>query len=378
MLEVKNMNTEQIETRKTEILDLLDNGKDVDMKALNEEVDALELRNKEIKESVETRNKLVEDVIKNGNVISKKEDNKMEKREFGIESVEYRNAFLKKMTGQELTEIEERAYVHTTANTAAVLPAELQNKIYSNMEEQHPILRDVQILRSGVAISIVKHTAIVAGDAKVVAEGVANDDEQNTFVEVVLAGKKFSKHVDFSYELEAMALPAFQSYLVNELSDRLGAAMAKDIIDTVRAGLAADNKFAAKTPGTLALEDVLKGLGLLKGASQVFVYTNGATFYTGIAALEGRDGLVGFIPNYAEQISGQLLGKAIKVEDALADGEVLVLDPKQFLYNIVRDITIESDKDIKKGVTTIAGHAIAGGSLTNDKAGVMLTVGSAA
>ena len=96
MLEVKNMNTEQIETRKTEILDLLDNGKDVDMKALNEEVDALELRNKEIKESVETRNKLVEDVIKNGNVISKKEDNKMEKREFGIESVEYRNAFLKK------------------------------------------------------------------------------------------------------------------------------------------------------------------------------------------------------------------------------------------------------------------------------------------
>lgn len=378
MLEVKNMNTEQIETRKAEILDLLDNGKDVDMKALNEEVDALELRNKEIKESVETRNKLVEDVIKNGNVISKKEDNKMEKREFGIESVEYRNAFLKKMTGQELTEIEERAYVHTTANTAAVLPAELQNKIYSNMEEQHPILRDVQILRSGVAISIVKHTAIVAGDAKVVAEGVANDDEQNTFVEVVLAGKKFSKHVDFSYELEAMALPAFQSYLVNELSDRLGSAMAKDIIDTIRTGLAADNKFAAALPGTLALEDVLKGLGLLKGASQTFVYTNGATFYTGIATLQGRDGLVGFIPNYAEQISGQLLGKAIKVEDALADGEVLVLDPKQFLYNIVRDITIESDKDIKKGVTTIAGHAIAGGSLTNDKAGVMLTVGSAA
>ena len=378
MLEVKNMNTEQIETRKTEILDLLDNGKDVDMKALNEEVDALELRNKEIKESVETRNKLVKDVIKNGNVISKKEDNKMEKREFGIESVEYRNAFLKKMTGQELTEIEERAYVHTTANTAAVLPAELQNKIYSNMEEQHPILRDVQILRSGVAISIVKHTAIVDGDAKVVAEGVANDDEQNTFVEVVLAGKKFSKHVDFTYELEAMALPAFQSYLVNELSDRLGAAMAKDIVDTIRTGLAADNKFAAALPETLALEDVLKGLGLLKGASQTFVYTNGATFYTGIAALQGRDGLVGFIPNYAEQISGQLLGKAIKVEDALADGEVLVLDPKQFLYNIVRDITIESDKDIKKGVTTIAGHAIAGGSLTNDKAGVMLTVGSAA
>ena len=378
MLEVKNMNTEQIETRKAEILDLLDNGKDVDMKALNEEVDALELRNKEIKESVETRNKLVKDVIKNGNVISKKEDNKMEKREFGIESVEYRNAFLKKMTGQELTEIEERAYVHTTANTAAVLPAELQNKIYSNMEEQHPILRDVQILRSGVAISIVKHTAIVDGDAKVVAEGVANDDEQNTFVEVVLAGKKFSKHVDFSYELEAMALPAFQSYLVNELSDRLGSAMAKDIVDTIRTGLAADNKFVAALPGTLALEDVLKGLGLLKGASQTFVYTNGATFYTGIAALEGRDGLVGFIPNYAEQISGQLLGKAIKVEDALADGEVLVLDPKQFLYNIVRDITIESDKDIKKGVTTIAGHAIAGGSLTNDKAGVMLTVGSAA
>ena len=44
-----------------------------------------------------------------------------------------------------------------------------------------------------------------------------------------------------------MALPAFQSYLVNELSDRLGAAMAKDIIDTIRTGLATE--VCSRVPG---------------------------------------------------------------------------------------------------------------------------------
>lgn len=244
------------------------------------------------------------------------------------------------------------------------------------MEESHPLLADVQVLRTGAVITIAKHTAIVAGDAKEVAEGAANDDEENTFVNVSLSGKDFSKHIDFSYRLGKMAIPAFEQYLVTEIANRLGAAMTADIVAQIKKDLAVANKVSAVVPGTLALGDVLNGLGALKQTGRVYVYANNTTFYGNIAKLEGAEGLLSFIPNYQEAISGQLLGKGIKQEDALADGEILILDPNQFIYNMVQDIMLERDKDIKKHVHTISGFAIAEGTMTNDKAGALITVGT--
>lgn len=349
-----------------------------DLTALEIELDTLAEERKGIKDTIETRKNLVDKVanLKDAEVIKEfKEERSVEKT--NATDINYRNAFLKNLLGEKLTEVEERAYTHTTTNTEAVIPAELQNKIYSTMEEAHPILRDVQILRTGAVISIVKHTAIVAGDAKAVAEGVANDDEQNTFVNVTLSGKDFSKHVDFSYRLGKMSIPAFEQYLVKEIADRIGAAMAKDIITQIKSDLAAGNKITATTPGKLVMGDLLKGLGVLKQTGRIYVYANNATFYGNIAQMEGAEGLLSFIPNYQEAIAGQVLGKGIKEEDALADGELLILDPSQFIYNVVQDIMLERDRDIKKHVHTISGFAIAGGTMTNDKAGALITVGVA-
>ena len=351
-----------------------------DLDALTKERDDLVAERKSLIENAEKRQALINTVVNDDNatVVRNFTPEKKEKEtRFNAESPEYRTAFLKKLLGEELTELEERAFVHTTENTGEVIPTELQNKIYSNMEESHPILADVQILRTGAVISIAKHTAIVAGDAAQVNEATANDDEENTFVNVTLSGKDFSKHVDFSYRLGKMAIPAFEKYLVKEIGDRIGAAMAADIIAQIKLDLVAGNKFDAATPGTLALEDILKGLGSLKQTGRVYVYANNATFYGNIAKMEGAEGLLSFIPNYQEAISGQLLGKGIKEEDALADGEVLILDPSQFIYNVVQDIMLERDRDIKKHVHTISGFAIAEGSMTNDKAGAIITVGVA-
>jgi len=332
-------------------------------------------------EALETRKQNALDITEGKvdvKVIEERKELKMEKKSFGIETVEYKSVFLKSLLGEEMTIEERTLFTHTTANTDVVMPTELQNKIYSTMEEAHPLLADVQVLRTGAVISIVKHTAIVAGDAAVVLEGVANDDEENTFVNVTLSGKDFSKHVDFSYRLGKMAIPAFEQYLVKEIADRIGAAMTRDIVAQIKLDLATANKFTAAVPGTFAKADVLKGLGLLKATGKVNVYANNETFYGSIANMAGMEGLLGFIPNYQDAISGQLFGKGIKEEDALVAGEVLILDPTQFIYNVVQDIMLEKDNDIKKHVHTIAGFAIAEGTLTNDKAGALITVGTAA
>lgn len=350
---------------------------DADLDALNIEVDELKEERQAILDTAEKRKSLMDEVANMANVTvleKHKEERGAEKveKEFGVDSKEYRNAFLKTLLGERLTDVEERAYLHTTENTDAVIPKELQNKIYSTMEEQHPILQDIQILRTGTVLSIVKHVSIDEGDAKAVAEGVANDDEKNTFVNVSLTGKDFSKHVDFSYRLGKMAIPAFEEYLVKEIGNRIGSAMADDIVAQIKADMNAGNK--VETEGLLSSAHFLDGLAKLKQTGRVFVYANNATLYGSIAQMEGDKEKLTFLNNLQDNVSAQILGKGIKEEDAVPEGELLILDPQQFIYNVVQDVMLERDRDIKKHVHTISGFAIAGGTLTNDKAAALVTV----
>lgn len=350
---------------------------DSDLDALNVEVDELKEERQAIMDKAEKRKTLMNEVANMQDVkvvesFREERGDELVEKQFGADSKEYRNAFLKTLLGEKLTEVEERAYLHTTANTDAVIPAELQNKIYSTMEEQHPLLQDVQILRTGAVLSIVKHVSIDAGDAKAVAEGVANDDEQNTFVNVTLSGKDFSKHVDFSYRLGKMAIPAFEEYLVTEIGNRIGSAMADDIVAQIKADMNGGNKI--ETEGLLTSKHFLDGLAKLKQTGRVYVYANNATLYGDIAQIEEGKEKLTFLNNLQDNVSAQILGKGIKEEDAVPEGELLILDPQQFIYNVVQDVMLERDRDIKKHVHTIAGFAIAGGTLTNDKAAALVTV----
>lgn len=68
------------------------------------------------------------------------------------------------------------------------MPKQTLNEIWDLMEEQHSILHDVTILRTGVVIKVVKRTAIAQGKGKKVNEGAANDDFKDTKVAVELTG----------------------------------------------------------------------------------------------------------------------------------------------------------------------------------------------
>ena len=136
----------------------------------------------------------------------------------GADSKEYRSAFFKNLMGRDMNARERAAFVHTTANTSAVLPTETLNEIWDLVTGQHAIMGDIRILQSGTTIEVIKHTAVTQGNATTVNENAANQDETNTFVKVTLAGKDFSKHIDVTYALERMSVEAFESYIVNEIA----------------------------------------------------------------------------------------------------------------------------------------------------------------
>lgn len=92
-------------------------------------------------------------------------------------SPEYRDAFFAYISGRNMS-TEQRAafdnvnrevraaFVGTTTTEAAAMPKQTLNEIWDLMAEQHSILNDVTILRTGVVIKVVKRTAIAQGKAR--------------------------------------------------------------------------------------------------------------------------------------------------------------------------------------------------------------------
>lgn len=311
--------------------------------------------------------------ISGGKVVEKME-NEMHKRENMVGTKEYKNAFLKTLLGRELTEMENVAYVHTTTQQNAPVPTEMLNEIWDLIYGEHHILEDITIYRTGTIMEITKHTAVTQGKAKKVAEGEANDDEQNTFVKVTLSGKDFSKHVDISYAMQEMSIPAFETYLKNEIATGIGEELAKEVIAAIGTGMEAENKIETAAAGTVSYKDLAKLFGQLKRVGSLNIYATRNTIYNQLVGLTNDSGTPIFQQVINPNVEGALFGAQIKTEDAVADGTILVGDGKKFVFNMIQDIMVESAKDIKKHVVTHSGYARGEGALIDGKAFAQLTL----
>ena len=240
------MNLEQIYERLGQLdIEVRDMKTVEDVEKATEEKKELLTRKAEL-EALEARKQTALDItegkVKPVVIEVRKETKPMEERVCAIDSKEYRSAYLKNLVGAEMTVEERAAFTHTTANTTAPLPATMLNEIWDLVSKRHVIMGDIKTYRTGTILEVVKHTAIAAGAAKVTAQGVANDDEQNTFVKVTLSGKDFSKHVIISYAMAAMSIDALEQYLISEIANNIGEALADDAATTIEAAIAAGNK----------------------------------------------------------------------------------------------------------------------------------------
>lgn len=372
-MDIKDMTMEDIEKRYEEINVEIDKP-EADIDALTEEVRNLKERKSELEKAAEKRRKLKADVSEKGTTVRKFTDPEERKETPGADSKEYRNAFLKNLLGMDMSREERAAFVHTTQNTGNVLPTTMLNQIWDLVSKQHSIMGDITIYRTGTILEVIKHTAIAQGAAKTVAENAANDDEQNTFVKVTLSGKDFSKHVDISYAMQRMSIDALEQYLVAEISRSMGDAMADDVIAQIGTDMTSANKVESAAEGALSFKELATVFGMLKRVGAVSVYATRSTIYNYLVSMVDTTGRPIFQPSAQAGQEGVILGAQIKVEDSVADNVILIGDGKKLVYNMVQDIMIESDKDIKKHVTTYSGYARGEGALIDPDAFVQLTV----
>ncbi len=303
-------------------------------------------------------------------------DNTLKRKDIGVGSDAYRNAFFKHLLGQDdqMTQLENEAFTHTTTTTSAPLPTTMLNTIWDLVTGQHAIMGDITIYRTGTILEVVKHTEVSQGKAKKVAEATANDDEQNTMVKVTLSGNDFSKHVNVSYAEAKMSIDALESYLTNEIASGLGEAMAEDAIQTIRDGINASNKVSTAASGEVTYSELANAFGKLKRVGTCVAYMTRATLYNRLVAMTDGTGRPIFQPSLQTGAAGTLLGATIKIEDAVADDVILIGDPRRVTYNMVQDIMVETDKDIKSHVYTYSGYARGQGALIDDLSFAQLTV----
>ena len=380
-MNIEEMNLEQLETRRAEIESINAETYEGDIEELRKEMDTIEARKAELEE-MEARKKNAE-LLQNHEVTPQKTDKPEERRNdmFALDSKEYRTAWCKEMLGMALTDEERTAFVHTTGTTSGqtagyTIPTTLLNKIWDLIEGKHAILGDITIYRTGTIIEVAKRTAIAAGDAATVSEGAApSDDENNTFAKVTLSGKDFAKTVEISYALGIMSIDGFEQFIVNEIADRLGAALAADIITQIGTDYySTGNDLDVATSGKVVWTDIAGALAVLKNVNGITVYASQATIYKYIVGMVDSTGRPLFQHDANEAIRGYLAGFPVKVEDAIADNLIWLGDPKQVVGNMVQDIMVESDKDIKKHVNIFSGYARFQCSLLAPKAFAKLDV----
>lgn len=347
-----------------------------DLKAINIEVEILNEEKRQALELIETRQKEIDAASKFAETIKerKEETKPMDfTKENVLKSPEYRSAFFKKLADEALTEAEERAYTTTTSNFGGALPIETLNEIWSNIEEEHPILGDISLYRSGTVLEVSVHNSITAGDAAVKAQGVANDDEENAWIKVTLSGKDFTKHVEVSYALGKMTAGALENYLKGEIAQRLGAAMAADIIAQITTDTAAGNKKNSAGVKVTTYAELNSIFALVK-AKGLAVYANQTTVYNYLTSIVDTTGRPVFQPSAQAGVAGFLIGAPVKIEDACVDNLFYVGSPKKVIGNMVQDVMIETQRDIKRHVDIHAGYARFECKLTKSTAFAILTV----
>ncbi len=381
-MNIEEMNLEQVEARMAEIEAINPETYEGEAEELRTELEALGARFEELEKrqkTEEVRKALEEGKIAPTKTIKKQEDEGRKTMTF--DSNEYRIAWDKMMLGLPMTDEERTAFTHTTGTTGGqtagyTIPTTLVNKIWDLIEEKHAILGDITIYRTGTILEVVKRTAIAAGDAATASEGAApSNDENNTFDKVTLAGKDFAKTVKISYALGIMSMDGFESFIVKEIGDRLGAALAADVITQIGTNYdSSNNDLDVATSGKVAWTDIAGALAVLKNAGNINVYASQATIYKYIVGMVDSTGRPLFQHDANEKIRGYLAGFPVKAEDAITDDLIWIGDPEQVVGNMVQDIMVESDRNIETHTIVYAGYARFQCALVEPKAFAKLDV----
>lgn len=372
------MTIEQIEKRLAEIRKAIETANADEIEALSKEIDQLVEERDRIR-AAETAKKELRSKVATGAEGTAPAPVIPNAVQHGADSEEYRRAWLKNMAvfraqdGSEtrllgdLTAEEREAFTFTTANTTSVVPTVVMDRIVELVQSMAPLYDDATKSGMTQGFSVPRHAAITQGDAAATSEGVANDDETDTFNVLTLTGVEIKKHVKITRKMQWQSIASFEDWLVQHISKRIAVAKEARILSQLNdttPGIASGNKIAR----TYTDNAIREALALITEPGEKVWYANSKTIYNGLAGIKDNNGRPLFLENTVSddpKVRGRIYGGFVKEDANIPDNVVFVGVPRSILANDFETLFIGRQTDMTTFVTTIGGYSLFDAGLEN-------------
>lgn len=346
------------------------NAPDADLDALEAEARAineeLERRKTEEAKRQETRSAVAGG---EGTVTEKveKTEKKETKNMFNIDSVEYRDAWVKKIAGRGMSE-EERSAL-TAAG--AVIPTMTVNAVWDRLVKPAELLGRVDVSQFPSYVRFPRATTNNSATAHAVGDTITESSDVVGYVDLI--PNEYVKLLTVGADIENMAIPAIHDWIVDNLVDNIRYAINKDILvgtgtNALKGITASVNANATALPATVTKASILKIMAALGGNYQngaVWIMTP-AMFYENVMILTD---LTDFIINNGFQF--KLFGHdVILMSEASVSGKETIFygDPKAYKVNIFKALDVKPFETATSTNLQWRGYALADGELIDANA----------
>ena len=288
------------------------------------------------------------------------------KMSFEVNTPEYRDLFLRNLQGKELNAEERTALVHGDY----AIPQETANKIWGKLE-LYPILNAIDVMHiPGTVVLPVEGTI---NNAAVVAMGNAATDSADELAKVNLGIYKIIKTIEITADVAAMAVPAFEEWLVDRLANKLF----RKIADLVVVGTGSGTLTGLATISAISTDYTSTGVTYgdllnivaelpaeyLPNASWIM---SRQTFWGGVKALNSSSDVRVVNTDVGAPAAYNVLGFPVIIDDN-ASTDIYFGDLKEgYVLNFGKDVAVDRDESIgfRTGSTVFRGMALCDGKPT--------------
>lgn len=353
-MNLEEMNLEQVNQRLAELDEIVERSQKVEeVDSATEEKRSLLDRQAELKD-LQERKQIAKD-LQSGKIVAEVVEERKDEKPMEFEKMspmdirateEYRSGFLKALQGKPLNDTEKRAYEMATTDVAGVIPTMTQDRIFNKLKEYAPLLNEITLLQ--VAGNV---TVAVEGTNNAAAIHAENDlisPAADTMVSISLAGYEIVKLVRISATVSTMAINAFETWLVDILSENIASKIGEYIIYGDGSGEPKGIDYAATWTDTTnavipagatpTAAELVELVSYLKGGykRRAKFLMNSQTFWGSVVAAQDNSKYKILTDDYT-----RILGYPVLLDDNVAAGDIFFGDFKKVVGNLSQNIKVD-------------------------------------
>lgn len=263
-----------------------------------------------------------------------------ERKMFNRDSIEYRDAWTKKIIGRELNE-EERAALGAAA---AVIPTMTVNAVWDKLTAKTELLGKVDVSQFPTYVRFPKATTKAAATGQAVGAPITESSDVIGYVDLI--PNEYVKLLTVGADIDHMAVSAVHDWIVNNLVESIRAEINKDIVvgtgtNELKGILASVTADSTAIPATVTKASLLKIMGALGSnyqAGAVWIMTP-AMFYENVMTITA---LNDYIINNGFEF--KLFGHdVVLMSEALVSSKETILygDPKAYKLNVFKPLEVK-------------------------------------